>query len=309
MAAEIILHHYPMSPFAEKARLMLGFKRLAWRSVHIPMVMPKPDVVALTGGYRKTPLLQIGADVYCDTALMAQLLERLQPEPALLPASAPLAPLLAQWADSTLFWTAIGYASLPAGLAAMAGRLTPEQLQAFAADRAPFLATAPRVSPREAGVQLARYLSALQGQLTQAGPWLCGAAPSVADLAVAHNLWYVKGAGTLATIFDPHPAVAEWLARVLAFGHGEFTPMDSSEALAVAAAAGGHAPVAVAPGLGFEAGQTVSIAAIDYGTEASHGVLVGLTADEAVIARDDPRAGRVHVHFPRIGYRIKKEST
>ena len=65
--ADIILHHYTMSPFAEKARLMLGFKQLAWRSVHIPPVMPKPDVVALTGGYRKTPVLQIGADVYCDS--------------------------------------------------------------------------------------------------------------------------------------------------------------------------------------------------------------------------------------------------
>ena len=62
---DLILHHYTMSPFAEKVRLMLGYKGLAWRSVHIPSVMPKPDVVALTGGYRKTPVLQVGADVYC----------------------------------------------------------------------------------------------------------------------------------------------------------------------------------------------------------------------------------------------------
>ena len=30
-----VLHHYPVSPFAEKARLMLGFKRLAWKSCQI----------------------------------------------------------------------------------------------------------------------------------------------------------------------------------------------------------------------------------------------------------------------------------
>ncbi|HCE29343.1 MAG TPA: glutathione S-transferase, partial [Comamonadaceae bacterium] len=65
----LILHHYPASPFAEKVRCVLGFKNLAWKSVIIPSVMPKPDVVALTGGYRRTPLLQIGADIYCDTAL------------------------------------------------------------------------------------------------------------------------------------------------------------------------------------------------------------------------------------------------
>lgn len=74
--SELILHHYPTSPFAEKARLLLGFKQLSWRSVMIPPVMPKPDLVALTGGYRKTPVLQVGADVYCDTALIARRLEQ-----------------------------------------------------------------------------------------------------------------------------------------------------------------------------------------------------------------------------------------
>ena len=74
---EPILHHYPVSPFAEKIRTMLGFKRLGWKSVQIPVVLPKHDVVALTGGYRKTPILQIGADIYCDTALIARVLERL----------------------------------------------------------------------------------------------------------------------------------------------------------------------------------------------------------------------------------------
>ena len=83
--SELILHHYPTSPFAEKARLLLGFKDLAWRSVQIPPVMPKPDLTALTGGYRKTPVLQIGADIYCDTALIARRLEAYQPQPALLP--------------------------------------------------------------------------------------------------------------------------------------------------------------------------------------------------------------------------------
>ena len=77
--SELILHHYPTSPFAEKVRAVMGFKQLSWRSVHIPMIMPKPDVVALTGGNRRTPILQIGADVYCDTALICDELERIAP--------------------------------------------------------------------------------------------------------------------------------------------------------------------------------------------------------------------------------------
>ena len=83
--ADIILHHYPTSPFSEKVRLVLGYKNLSWQSVVIPMIMPKPDVVALTGGYRKTPFMQIGADIYCDSALICDVLEHIQPTPALFP--------------------------------------------------------------------------------------------------------------------------------------------------------------------------------------------------------------------------------
>ena len=79
---DLILHHYPGSPFSEKIRLVLGYKKLAWKSVIVPAIMPKPDVVALTGGYRKTPVLQLGADIYCDTALIARVLERLAPAPS-----------------------------------------------------------------------------------------------------------------------------------------------------------------------------------------------------------------------------------
>ena len=121
---ELILHHYAISPFAEKMRLVLGFKGVAWRSVDIPAVMPKPDVVALTGGFRKTPLLQRGADIYCDTALIARVLEDAQP--SLFPASAPLAPVLAQWADSTLFWTVVPYTFQPAGVEFIYAGLPPE---------------------------------------------------------------------------------------------------------------------------------------------------------------------------------------
>jgi glutathione S-transferase len=60
----LILHHYPTSPFAEKVRLIMGYKKLSWQGVTIPMVMPKPDLMPLTGGYRRTPVLQIGADIY-----------------------------------------------------------------------------------------------------------------------------------------------------------------------------------------------------------------------------------------------------
>ena len=100
---DVILHHFDISPFGEKARLALGLKGLAWRSVQIPLVMPKPDLTALTGGYRKTPVMQIGADIYCDTRRIALELERRFPAPSLFPGGEAQALAIAFWSDVTLF--------------------------------------------------------------------------------------------------------------------------------------------------------------------------------------------------------------
>src|SRR6201994_303383 len=75
VADEIILHHYDTSPFSEKVRVMLGIKGLSWRSVIQPTIMPKPELIPLTGGYRRIPVLQIGADVYCDSQVILAELE------------------------------------------------------------------------------------------------------------------------------------------------------------------------------------------------------------------------------------------
>lgn len=309
MSDELILHHYPMSPFAEKARLMLGAKGLAWRSVIIPAVMPKPDVIALTGGYRKTPLLQIGADVYCDTALIARVLEARQSTPTLYPASLPLAPVLAQWADFTLFWLAATVAMQPAGAAAILPNPTPETVKAFRSDRAAFTAGMARPTLADATVQLQAAAATMDAQLAQGGPWLLGAERSIADFSVAHCFWFVRLAGPVAEILKPYPALNAWLDRVLATGHGTSEALSSGDAVAIAAAAAGHAPTAVQPGLGFDAGERVTVAAVDYGTDAVAGTLVGLTPVSVTLERRDERAGTVHVHFPRQGFQIRKEQT
>src|ERR1700736_3501687 len=107
--ADIILHHYETSPYAEKIRVALGIKGLAWSSVQIPRIMPKPDLMPLTGGYRKTPVLQVGADIYCDTQLMMLEIEKRSPEKPLLPVGQEgEARALAMWIDRNIFWAAVG---------------------------------------------------------------------------------------------------------------------------------------------------------------------------------------------------------
>ena len=101
---EIVLHHFMGSPYAHKARVALGIKGLAWHSVEIPNIMPKPDLTALTGGYRNTPVMQIGADIYCDTQCILRELDRRFPAPSLQPpASAGLDWLLFAWADRPFY--------------------------------------------------------------------------------------------------------------------------------------------------------------------------------------------------------------
>ncbi len=128
--SEIILHHYPESPISEKARLMLGLKKLPWRSVVMPMIMPKPDLVPLTGGYRKAPVMQIGADIYCDSQRIAVELERRFADPTLFPGGTEgLGYGLLFWSDRPLFLAAVGVA-----FAAIGDRLP----EAFLEDRAKF---------------------------------------------------------------------------------------------------------------------------------------------------------------------------
>ena len=302
----IILHHYPRSPFAEKIRLILGAKHLHWASVLIPSIMPKPDVVALTGGYRKTPILQIGADIYCDSALIADVLDTMSPKVPLYPADVAAASrIVAQWADSTLFWTAIPYTLQPAGIAHMFSGDPPDAIKAFVEDRKSFRANIPRMRGPEARGSLTLYLTRLEEVIGDQA-YLFGAQPSIADFSIYHCLWFVSQGGPVAQILEPFPQLEGWRKRMQSFGHGTSERLESGAAIDIARAS------IPAPSLGVDgeihgvaAGEKVVIAATDTGVEPVEGELYAATADRISIVREDARAGRVAVHFPRLGFELR----
>jgi glutathione S-transferase len=306
---DLILHHYPESPFALKIRLLLGFKQLSWRSVTIPRVMPKPDLLALTGGYRKTPVLQVGADVYCDTALIARRLEAEKATPALFPQEQEFTvAVFAQWADSVVFQHAVSLVFQPESIAARFARLAPEAVKGFLADRAGLFSGG---SATRLPVEVARHnwpalMARLQRQLAQGGDFLFGEASS-ADFAMAHPLWFLKGAPVTAPLVDAYPDVVRWLQRVLDFGQGSSSELSAAEAIEVARQASPAALPAesIEEPNGFAAGQQVVIAATDYGVDPVAGELLYAGAEELILRREDARAGVVHVHFPRFGFRIE----
>jgi glutathione S-transferase len=304
-----VLHHYPQSPFAEKGRLLLGFKGLEWDSATIPAVMPKPDLTALTGGYRRTPVLQYGADIYCDTALIARRLEREKPEPALFPAGLEAAAAtMAQFADQVLFQHAVALNFQPASLAARLASVSPEQAQAFIADRKA-LFTGGNHSRPELPVALSQWptlIGRIETQLAHGKAYLLGDRASIADVAHYHPLWFVANNANVSATLAPFPLVRAWMARVKAIGHGKSQPIESGAAVEIARAATPEIMKTndfVDPN-GFMIGANVSIAATDYGVDPVVGLLVWQDAEEIVLRREDPRAGEVHVHFPRVGFRM-----
>jgi glutathione S-transferase len=304
---QLALHHYPNSPFAEKIRLIFGFKSLSWNSVLIPAVMPKPDVVALTGGYRKTPILQIGADIYCDTALIADVLEALAPSPTLYPRGVAAASrTLAQWSDSTLFWTAVAYTLQPAGLEHMFSGAPPGAVKAFGEDRSVFRANLPRMRVAEARAAMDLYLERLEEMIGEQA-FFFGAQPGIADFSLYHCLWFVSRGGPTAQILEPFHRLEAWRGRMRAFGHGTHDELDSGAAVALA----NEAIPLPSEGLGADThgialGEKVVVAATDTGTDPIEGELYAAVRDRISIAREDRRAGRVVVHFPRLGFELRR---
>ena len=305
----MILHHYPTSPFAEKVRLIFGFKNIAWQSVHIPMVMPKPDLMPLTGGYRKTPVLQIGADIYCDTALICDVLEHMAPAPSLYNAAPKgLVRSLAQWADTLLFPVAMAYNFQPKGAQHVMGTMPEDVVKVFAADRQAMRGGGARMPAADATAMYKSHLRRISSMLEDHA-FLLGDTPCLADFSVYHSVWFtIAKVPVIDSILDATPLVRDWYKRMSAFGHGKEHALTAADAIQAAKNA---QPVPLTDDVfqdehGFPLGTQVTVAADSFGTEPTQGKLVAATRTRLTLERSDPLTGTVHVHFPRMGFIMKK---
>ena len=306
--ADILLHNYPASPVAEKVRVALGIKELSWKSVEIPRLPPKPKLIALTGGYRRTPVMQIGADIYCDSQCIMLELERRFPKPALYPDHCfGLARGLSRWTDGPLFDLAVkivlGAAgdTLPHDFAEDRGRLYLGPNWAASLEKAntelPHLAA-----------QLRVQLGWLDHHLGQYGPFVLGASPGMADAVAYHVVWFVRGrwkdGGNLLSELRHLEA---WEERIAGIGHGAHAPIEPDDALEIARAASPATPELTDPkdpqGLGI--GMRVSVNPdLDGGEQPVEGTICYADRDTVAILREEPGIGKLAVHFPRAGYKV-----
>ncbi len=301
--AELILHHYDISPYAEKIRLAFGLKGLAWHSVVQPMVLPKPELMPLTGGFRRTPVLQVGADIYCDTLRIAAELDRRCPDPPLLPEEGRgFDAILATWAERVLMWPTARYVTgmnretLSEGFfrdrSAMRGHGAPDMEQ-VAADL-----------PHQEG-QLHLMLGWVEDLLAGPASNLATRTPRLADFALYQRLWWLKALdGKAAPVLAGHPRIADWMARIAAIGHGQRSELTPADALRIASEAEPAPMASTAPPGDFPPGSRVRVATEDFALDPVEGETVHATPTEITIRREDPETGRIHVHFPRLGYEV-----
>jgi glutathione S-transferase len=309
--ADIILHHYPESPFAEKIRLILGYKGLNYRSVTIPMIMPKPNLLPLTGGYRKTPVMQIGADIYCDTEIIARVINQLHPEKPLYPKGQEAsAGTMAQWSDSVLFSLAISVVFQPKAMAANAVFRDQETAAAFAADRAELVKGGSQIAqPFEiANGQFLAHMKRLDNQLADGRSFLLGDDPSIADFSTYHCIWLIHNVEAIREVLTPFEKLLAWRQRMESFGNGNPSQLSGEEALDIARASE-PTNVERRSALNPDAlalGETVEVLPTDYGLDPVKGTLLVSSLEEIAIARTDQRTGDLVVHFPRMGFQVRK---
>ncbi len=302
---DLILHHYPQSPVAEKVRKALGVKGLKWQSVIQPRIPPRPYLFPMNGGYRRIPVLQMGADFYCDSLLIIDELERRFAQPSLFPQGDQAVQWgLARWMDTQLFPLAVRMAmvpaldQVPAELAADRARLYLGAQGDFAAERAAMPHTL---------AQMRAQLAWVEAQLAHhTASFLTGEAPALADVVLHHLVWFIQTRyNEQAAFLSAFPALQAWAERLAAFGEGTATVLEPDQAQAKALAI---LPADVPTSLGdevFVLGERVGIVAdSDSGETPVQGVIAAISPQRLVLDIVSEAAGATRVHFPRVGYRI-----
>lgn len=304
MSDSMILHHYENSPYAEKIRLMFGLTGSRWLSVLSPVQPPRPALDPLTGGYRRIPVAQQGADLFCDTALIAAEIAEQTGNPLLNVQSVDeTARALMDEAEKQAFFAAIGAVAPLRLLTTIVSQFGPVGAIRFVRDRKDMLKGGTVRPPQGAKAQavLHSFLSQLEAHLADQ-PWVAGEAASIADFACYHPLWLHVSCDRRP--LKAGPRVCDWYARIEHIGHGQRQNISADTAFA-AARDSNPRPVPESHDLGSLSLQSpVNVAPSDYGITPVSGSLAAITHERIIVARDTAQFGCVHVHFPREGYSI-----
>ena len=299
---DLILHHYDASPFTQKTLRMLGIKGANWFSVETPMIMPKPDLVALTGGYRGTPVLQIGANVYIDNQRIASELETRIPQPSFFKnGEQSMLMAMIKWSD----------AFFRPGLHMVIALQSKQWPEEFEADRRALFPeinfdTIEQHLPY-ARSQLRAHADLINNQLADGRNFLLGNKPTLADIHAFSVPWFTRSTmPEVNELLNDFKYLLPWEERVADIGEGSRSPIDAKEALKLALETQSPTLPNVDPSdsQNLTEGQIVTVAPDDSLRGEVTGKVVIVTANEIAVKHENESVGEVIVHFPRIGYRV-----
>ncbi|MDF0748735.1 glutathione S-transferase family protein [Marinobacter sp. 71-i] len=300
---EFILYHYAMSPFSEKVRLMLGYAGLPWQSVTVREMPPRPMLSALAGGYRKVPVAQNGADVFCDSRAIADEIARLSGKNELSLAGQPQAVIdFVRTTDLEVFLACVIAASDGRMLRKLIRETSLLNTLRFLKDRITMGndSRVKAVRGRQAKAKVIEHIETMESMLAE--DFLFGDTPCIADFSAYHGLWFACDLAGKPWLRG-YPKVEAWMSRMKAFGHGEFREITADQALDVARNATPQAIEATSDDV--LVGKDVEIAPDDYGREPVAGKLVFAVDHALTLERSHARVGQVNVHFPRQGFAVK----
>ena len=300
----LILHQYDISPFSQKAQKMMGLKELSWQSVEMPMIAPKPDVEALTGGYRGTPVLQIGRDVFIDNWMIARALDEFDASgPAINAQGGLREAALYAWGER--LFTPLLHAALAAYQSEWDADFLADRKRVFPDVDFDTL----DVSDPDRRSQVRAYLGTVEAQLGLDQDFLGGAQADSCDIHVWGMVWMIHSAlPALMPIVETFPRLTDWYERVSALGTGDREDVK----IDVAWQSLKDGPARRLPDtpdqepLAPWVGEVVDIAAGSADRGSASGRLLAVDHEQVVLGVEPISGEAAQVWFPRFGYHLRQ---
>ena len=300
----LILHQYDISPFSQKAQKMMGLKELSWQSVEMPMIAPKPDVEALTGGYRGTPVLQIGRDVFIDNWMIARALDEFDASgPAINAQGGLREAALYAWGER--LFTPLLHAALAAYQSEWDADFLADRKRVFPDVDFDTL----DVSDPDRRSQVRAYLGTVEAQLGLDQDFLGGAQADSCDIHVWGMVWMIHSAlPALMPIVETLPRLTDWYERVSAFGTGDREDVKIDVAWQ-SLKDGPARPLPDTPDqepLAPWVGEVVDIAAGSADRGSASGRLLAVDHEQVLLGVEPIPGEAAQVWCPRVGYHLRQ---
>ena len=254
-------------------------------------------------GYRRIPVLQIGAHFYCDSTLAFNVLAEVSDRLTWAGGLSATEELLRQDAEEQIFFAVIAAASPTSVLRFLAQDLGLFGMFRFLKDRARMMkdSTLEKISQPVATRLIKDFLEQLNS-LLRLEQFLSGAHVGYLDLCCYHPLWMASLISREARSAFP-PLVRAWMQRIAALGHGRSMLVSQHQIHDMVIGDGFQDLIGEVTGP-FRPGSLVSVRPTDYARDSTVGHLVVMDEHQCVIKRNLQSGAVVFLHFPIIGFEV-----